>query len=68
MNRLLCFVTGGHRYADKNLISCPSNHKLFHTTLHNECVKCGKPIEFEMNVGAIVRAEMDRLRKEKDNG
>ena len=65
MNKLFCFLTGGHRYLDKNIISCPSDKKFHYTMLRNECVKCGKPIEVEVDVGAIVRAEMERLRKEK---
>lgn len=38
---LKCFCTGGHRYADKNLVS-HYNPNLKKYIFANACVKCGK--------------------------
>ena len=44
MNRLLCFLSGGHQYADINLRV--STDELRDTaTFTNTCVKCGKAYE-----------------------
>ena len=61
MSRLLCFLTGGHRYADKNLVSYQHPNPDF-VTLHNECVKCGKEIEFDFCVGASIRADIAKMK------
>ena len=63
MSRLPCFLTGGHRYADKNLVSYQHSNPDF-VTLHNECVKCGKQIEFEYCVGAYIRSEIAKRKGE----
>lgn len=63
MNRLLCFLTGGHRYADKNIVAYQHPNPDF-VTLHNECVKCGKQIEFEYCVGAYIRSEIAKRKGE----
>ena len=49
MNRLICFLTGGHRYADGNITTHP-NRKKGYMTLKNYCIKCGKPIYIQMNI------------------
>lgn len=67
MNRLLCFLTGGHRYVDTGL-KCQQQSNPNWFTYRNECIKCGKVTEFELNVGAILNADMERFKKEKDNG
>ena len=49
MNRILCFLTGGHRYSDANtrMETAPDD---FNTViLTNSCVKCGEPLVFFMN-------------------
>ncbi len=58
MQRLLCFLTGGHRYADKNIKSelIPDDTK--HIILSNECVKCGTRTEFIMDVDAQIKHDM----------
>ena len=57
MNSLLCFLTGGHRYADTGLAVTPQKNPDWFT-FRNECIKCGKVTEFELNMGAILRADM----------
>ena len=42
MNRLKCFLSGGHRYSDANLISYKDERKGAYVFC-NFCVKCGKP-------------------------
>lgn len=44
MNRLCCFLTGGHRYEDQNLICC-SEPLSDDYIIRNSCVKCGKQYE-----------------------
>lgn len=39
--RVRCFCTGGHRYADKNLIS-HYDRNLKKYVFANACIKCGK--------------------------
>ncbi len=48
MNKLCCFLSGGHRYLDANLISCRNEIKRT-IVLKNYCVKCGEPTYFEMS-------------------
>lgn len=41
MNKLFCFLTGGHKYKDKDLIVtdiCIERKFVF----ENKCIKCGK--------------------------
>ena len=64
MNRLLCFITGGHRYEDKNIISYQHPHPDY-VTLNNKCIKCGKEIDFDFCVGAYLRAEIAKLKEER---
>ncbi len=61
MNKLMCILTGGHRYEDKNIIVYQHPNPDF-VMLHNECVKCGKTIDFDFCVGAYLRAEMKKLK------
>lgn len=62
MKRFLCWLTGGHRYADKNLrtyYSQETNETLF----FNHCVKCGIGYLFEMNTHALVKKDMEEYSK-----
>ena len=61
MNKLMCFLTGGHRYVDTGLkAQQQTNPDWF--TMRNECIKCGKVTEFELNVGAIIRADIAKMK------
>ena len=49
MNKYLCFLTGGHRYRDTNMITSQGS-RVGLVRLTNHCVKCGKVCSFELNV------------------
>ena len=57
MNRLFCFLTGGHRYADTGLSATQQTNPDWFT-FRNECIKCGEVTEFELNMGAIIREDI----------
>lgn len=50
--RILCWLTGGHRYADANLtsVSMPENDA---TCFINHCVKCGKRTVYAVKNSAL---------------
>jgi hypothetical protein len=58
MKAFMCFLTGGHKYADENIKSelIPDDTK--HIILSNECVKCGCITEFIMDVDAQIKHDM----------
>lgn len=60
MNRLICFLTGGHRYADIG-IEAKQQRNPDWFIIRNECIKCGKAVEFECNVGAIIRSDIRKM-------
>lgn len=64
MNKLMCFLTGGHRFEDKNIITYQHPNPSY-ITLHNECIKCGKEIEFDMNVDAQLAADIKKMKEGK---
>lgn len=59
MNRLFCFLTGGHRYADKNLTAGQSEDPDF-IVLRNRCVKCGKPYRAVIKLKNIINNDIRR--------
>ena len=61
MNRLLCYLTGGHRFADIGLEAEQQKNPDWYT-FRNKCIKCGKTIECECNIGAILRADIARIK------
>lgn len=61
MNRLICFLTGGHRYADENITTHP-NRKKGYITLSNYCIKCGKTNHFQMNIDAEIKKALEERR------
>lgn len=61
MNRLFCFLSGGHRYADTNLTaSRPIIHGF--VIIRNECIKCGKAYTSAINVDAIIREDLAKMK------
>ena len=45
MNKIFCFLTGGHRYADINLkVRYDQVHRGYH--ISNNCVKCNHYYSF----------------------
>jgi hypothetical protein len=53
MNRLRCFLTGGHRYVDTGISAKKCANPNWYTVT-NQCIKCGKPIQIDLNVGKII--------------
>jgi hypothetical protein len=64
MNSFFCWLTGGHRYADKNLKTyySPDTRE---STVFNHCVKCGIGFLFEMNTDALVKRDMEEYAKRR---
>ena len=64
MNRLVCFLTGGHRYSDVNIRTqtMPDDFNIVEIT--HPCIKCGTLSAFYMNVGKMIShdAEIKRMR------
>lgn len=50
MNRLCCFLTGGHRYSDKTLMCRIVGDEIVYKNL---CVKCGKMVEVRIPKSAV---------------
>ena len=54
MNRFFCLLTGGHRYADINMIVI--HDPIFRTyKVKNYCVKCGKPYTIDLPENVLFR-------------
>lgn len=62
MNRLMCFLTGGHRYADKNIKTELIPDDTRRIILSNECIKCGCVTAFLMDVDAQIKHDMAVLK------
>jgi hypothetical protein len=62
MNRLFCWLTGGHGYADKNLETQynPFTHQ---SLMVNRCVKCGKIYTATIDTGEIIKRDLERFHK-----
>ena len=60
MNKLCCFLSGGHRYSPSKVISTrnPFTHTM---TLRNFCVKCSNMISFEMD-DSFIDKEIEKFR------
>lgn len=65
MNKLFCLISGGHRYADTNIIAYQHPNPDY-VTLHNKCVKCGKEVSFDFCVGAYIKAEIAKRKEIND--
>ena len=68
MNRLCCFLTGGHRYADIRLDVVEINHCTDTVRIRNYCAKCGKHFEVKVSYSCLfgeVNAEIKRRLAEK---
>lgn len=63
MNGLMCFLTGGHKYADENIESELIPDDTRHIILLNACVKCGQVAEFVMDVDAQIKHDMANLKE-----
>lgn len=64
MNRLLCFLTGGHKYHDSDLKTSQGSRFGF-VRLTNHCAKCGYAYSFEINV--LYQLKKDLKDRREDN-
>ena len=62
MNKIMCFLTGGHRYSDANIRTqtMPDDFNIVEIT--NPCIKCGTLSVFHMNVGKIIANDLARMK------
>ena len=69
MNRIRCFFTGGHSYADENLqVLTDELNDL--ATFTNQCVKCGKAYEVQLPYSVVLGsclADIYKGAKHADN-
>lgn len=68
MNKIMCFLTGGHRYSDVNIRTQTMPDDFNIVEISNHCIKCGEPSVFLMNVGKIIEQDMARIKGGKKNG
>ena len=64
MNKVICWLTGGHRYSAMNLKSS-YNHYTGQSILANRCVKCGKKITVTIDVDEIIKKDMEEFEKRR---
>lgn len=66
MNKIMCFLTGGHRYSDANIRTqtMPDDFNIVEIT--NPCIKCGTLSVFHMNVGKIIAHDMARMKESRN--
>ena len=62
MNRLMCFLTGGHKYSDANIRTqtMPDDFNIIEIT--NHCTKCGEVSVYYMNVGKMIEHDVKRMK------
>ena len=62
MNRLMCFLTGGHKYSDANIIAQTMPDDFNIVEIINPCVKCGTVSIFYMNVKKQLEKDIARMK------
>lgn len=72
MNKLMCFLTGGHKYRDANIKSTTHPYDSRWLIMSNKCIKCGKPIVMGINIESVIKHDfidmgMDFRKGGKDN-
>ena len=62
MNSFMCFLTGGHKYFDKNIKTqiMPDDFNIVELT--NPCVKCGTLSVFHMKVEKQIEKDIAELK------
>lgn len=58
MNRIMCFLTGGHRYRGENIETATHPHHSGWVLLSNRCVKCGKRVAFALDVDCQIKLDL----------
>ena len=61
MKRFFCWLTGGHKYNDKNQESAylPKERK---TLIANHCIKCGEKYFYLLDTDRLIQEEMERMK------
>jgi hypothetical protein len=68
MNKIMCRLTGGHKFDDSKLTSEQIPDDVRRIVLHNRCVKCGKAYFAIVNIDSIIQADIKRFQvKRSDN-
>lgn len=62
MNKLMCFLTGGHKYSDANIITQRMPDDFNMVEIINPCVKCGTVSVFYMNVKKQLEKDIARMK------
>jgi hypothetical protein len=64
LREFLCWLTGGHRYADINLKS-GYNPFTGQYLLVNRCVKCGKKFTDTIDIKEIIKRDMEEFMERR---
>jgi hypothetical protein len=67
MNRLLCFLTGGHKYSDANIRIQPMPDDFNIVEITNPCIKCSTLSVFYMNVQEQIEKDNARMKGGEGN-
>ena len=72
MNKFFCWLTGGHKYEDKNLESAYSPYT-GQQLIVNRCAKCGYKHVAVIDLHALIEREVEEFKKRRrkdgaDNG
>ena len=62
MNKLMCFLTGGHKYSDANIIAQTMPDDFNIVEIINPCIKCGTVSVFYMNVKKQLEKDVVRMK------
>ena len=66
MNAFFCWLTGGHKFESKNLISAQAPDGS-HTSFMNCCSKCGKAFAYLVDMKSVLKADMQMYRERSNN-
>ena len=67
LKKLWCFLTCGHRFADKNLVSCYEPRTRMYT-MRNHCVKCGERYVCEIPQEYLLRFDAEEVLRRLNHG
>lgn len=64
MNKIMCYLTGGHNYEEKNVLMGVDDRRMKSLDMANYCTKCGKAMYFSANIEQIKR-ELSKTNNSK---
>ena len=68
MGKLLCFLTGGHRFSSANARTQTMPDDFNIVEISNHCLKCGTLSVFYMNVGKMIKHDVEIKRMKGGEG